>query len=167
MNTGPLVICPYPSFPTVSFITPFLACIHCQYHLQRVPCLYKLHTCYLMSFYMRLPLPEILYSVCLHTPQDHSLLSFPLCSLPWFLQAELITLFSISQQHYVNTTNRVLGQSVQFFCLYISVFVTVLFDGQGLNHHLCILTLCYWIDYCFCPYRIDIHRPVKYDHADF
>ena len=162
--------CPYPTFPTVSFITPFLAWIHCLHHFLALKNFLPLQAAQLFSYvflHKASSAWNTLFSRCLLTPQDHSLVSFPLWSLLWFLQAELITLFSVSQQHHVHTTNRVLGHSVQFFCLALSVFVTVLFDGQGLNYHLCILTLCYWIDYCFCPYRIDIHRPVKYDHTDF
>lgn len=38
-----------------------------------------------------------LFTPCQLSPQDNSLMSSPLWSLPWCLQVELITLFSISQ----------------------------------------------------------------------
>lgn len=104
---GSLVIWPYPHIsncifhytpsclsplsPSFASSTEFLASTSCTLD-------------YRMSFYTRTPLPEILYAlhvIATRPSRPHSLMSYPLWSLPWFLQADLVTPFPVSQQHAV------------------------------------------------------------------
>ena len=147
-----LGLCERPTFLTVSSITPLLACTHCPrcfLVLKNFLPLKAAHFDILCLFTQGfLCLKFFIHSISTHPsrPQSNVISSVKSPLIPSSRVNNSLLRFPTVLCTHQKYSLRAFFISVQFFCLYIFAFVTVLFDRQGLNHHFCILTLCYWID---------------------
>ena len=145
------MIWPYPTFRTLSFIAPLVACTHClQCFLPLRNFLPLQAVLFVKSFYTRIRLPEILYSlyvISTHPTRPGSNVISSVKSLR-FPQAELITFFSVSQRH----SGIYYEYRLRAFCAVFSVFTylswffchsSFLWAGRGFTIIFYILTLCY------------------------